>query len=500
MVLAVHILLAVPGVGLPLFIAVAHYLGLRRQDPDWLALSQRWTRLFAILFPIGALTGTLIAPVLALVWPPFMELVGQVGVLPMFIEGFAFFTEAIFLGLYLYGRDRIRNPWWHWATSLPLVLASAGSAFLITTVNAWMQTPAGFRLEGGRVVNANPWQAMFNASTGITTAHVLITAYLTVAFLLVGWTAWGMWKRSLTHGYSLERKGLALLLSAGFVFALATVFTGDLSAQLVAREQPAKLAAMEALFQTQAHAPLTIGGWPDAAHQRVIGGLPIPSLLSWLAFRNGAAIVKGLNDFPRDFWPPLVVHLTFDLMVGIGFLLLLIPVLYHVAIRRLRAGTAAAAASAPVSTSPPTASATPSTPSQTSAAQPQPWPLAGWLARPWFIWMLIVSSPLAFLAIQAGWFTTELGRQPWIIYEMMTVAAALTKGSFLPTLFWALFGLYVVIAGVTVVLLRRVLGRHSLEDDWLQALNQLPPRLAPAATVTSPVGGTNAAVTSGPGV
>jgi len=457
--LAVHIVLAVPGIGLPLFIAIAHFLGLRRRDPHWLALANQWTRLFAILFPIGAVTGTIMPVLLVVLWPVFMEIVGEAGVLPMFVEGFAFFVEAIFLGLYLYGRERL-HPWVHWATSLPLVIGSAVSAFLITTVNSWMQTPAGFRLENGKVVDADPIAAMFNPSTWVETGHVLVTTYLAVSFFIAGWLAWQSMRHPDRVPRPVLRKGMALALAIGFIFAAGAVQTGHLSAQSLATRQPLKLAAIESLFDTQANAPLTIGGWPDPEAGRAVGGLEIPSLLSMLVYGPAGAdgVVKGLRDWPQELWPPLIVHLTFDVMVGIGMLLLLIPLLYWCGnwwVRRRRQATTV-----------------------TSIGDGDDAGLPPMLHAKWFKWFLAVSGPLAFVAMESGWLTTELGRQPWMLYEQLTVAAAFTNADYVPALFWVMVAGYAVILAVAVLLLRRVLARHDLATE-LQGARQT--RVSPGA-------------------
>ncbi|MBE3577063.1 MAG: cytochrome ubiquinol oxidase subunit I [Limnochordales bacterium] len=462
--LAVHITLAVPGIGLPLFIAIAHFVGLRRRDPHWMALADQWTRLFAILFPIGAVTGTLLPVLLVVLWPVFMQIVGEVGVLPMFVEGFAFFIEAIFLGLYLYGREKL-HPWVHWATSLPLVLGSAASAFLITTVNAWMQTPTGFHLEDGKVSAADPMAAMFNPSTWVETGHVLVTTYLTVAFFIAGWLAW----QSLRHPNRVPRpvlrKGVALALVVGFISAAGAAGTGHLSAQSLAVRQPLKLAAIEALFDTEGNAPLTIGGWPDPETGRVIGGIEIPSLLSIMVYGPGGAdgVIKGLRDFPRELWPPLIVHLTFDLMVGIGILLLVIPLLYWAGnwLTRRRQTAQAPRTATSAATSP---DANLGVASMSSSDHLPPM-----LEKGWFQWLLAASGPLAFVAMQSGWLTTELGRQPWMLYEKLTVAAAFTTADYVPALFWAMMVGYAIIVGVAVLLLRRVLARHDLAAELERA-------------------------------
>lgn len=461
--LAVHIALAVPGIGLPLFIAIAHFLGLRRRDPHWLALASQWTRLFAILFPIGAVTGTIMPVLLVVLWPVFMEIVGEVGVLPMFVEGFAFFIEAIFLGLYLYGREKLQ-PWIHWATSLPLVFASAASAFLITTVNAWMQTPTGFRLENGKVVEADPLAAMFNPSTWVQTSHVLVTAYLTVSFFIAGWLAWQSLRHPDRVPHPVLRKGLALALVVGFIFAAGAAQTGHLSAQTLATRQPLKLAAIESLFETQANAPLTIGGWPDPEAGRAVGGIEIPSLLSILVYGPLGAdgVVKGLREWPQELWPPLIIHLTFDTMVGIGVLLLVIPLIYWGGnwwVRRRQKVATVKGGKNGVELPP-------------------------MLQNKWFRWLLAVSGPLAFLAMESGWLTTELGRQPWMLYEKLTVAAAFTTAGYVPALFWVMMVGYAVIITVTMLLLRRVLARHYLAAELERAGQMRVPLAGGPASAT----------------
>jgi cytochrome d ubiquinol oxidase subunit I len=288
--LAFHIVFATLGVGLPLFIAVAEAAGLARRDADLRLLARRWVRGFAILVVTGAASGTLIGLDLYIFWPRFMLVAGQVIILPFALEGMAFFVEAAFLAIYLYGSGGMR-PWARWALWLPVVGGAGASALLVTTVNTFMNQPVGFRLAGLTVSDVRPWAAMFNPGTPVNCLHVLVTAYL----------------------------------ATGLGLAAAT--------------QPAKFAAMEGLLVGRAAAPEVLFGWPSAAAGRIVGGitLPLRGLESWLAYGRASAFVRGLDAVPRADWPPLIVHDLFDLMVAVGFAALALVLVYGVGWWRRRA-------------------------------------------------------------------------------------------------------------------------------------------------------------------
>jgi cytochrome d ubiquinol oxidase subunit I len=419
--LAVHIAFAVFGVAMPLLISAAELLAIRRRDPFYRALAQRWARGFLVAFAVGAATGTIVAAELSVVWPRFMQVVGNVIALPFLIEVIAFFLEAIFLGVWLYGWERFRSPLGHWLTSLPMVVSGPASALLITIVNAFMNAPGGFRLVGGRVVAAQPWTAMFSPGWGIEVGHVLASAFTAAGFGLAAWAALSHLRTP--HPYF--RRQIGLTAGVGLVGVVASIVTGDLSGKFLAHVQPLKLAAMEGLFRTQAAAPLTVGGYVDAAHRTVVGGIQLPGLLSWLAYGSTAHPVRGLDAFPPHLWPPLAIHVFFDLMVAFGGLLLVVGAVYAL-VPALR-------------------------------------------ERHWFLALLVAMGPVAFLAMEFGWMVDELGRQPYIVYGVMTVGQAITANPDLPAVAVLVLALLAA-AGVGVVWgLMRIFRSVALPEDGAAA-------------------------------
>lgn len=435
--LAIHIIFAVIGMGLPLFISIAELMGIMRKDSDLQLMARRWTKALTVLFAVGSVTGTAVAFELTMLWPNFMQIAGQVIALPFAIEGFAFFIEAIFLGIYVYAWDRFANRWLHWLCSLPIVVASAASGMLITTVNAFMNSPAGFRLTQGQIQDIQPLQAMLNPMAVSEMLHVLTTAYLCVAFLLAGLAAY-----QLLRGRSIPyfKKALAIGMSGALLASVLAIFTGDISAKDIARYQPEKLAAAEALFETQSRAPLTIGGIVDPTTHRVIGAIQIPDLLSWLAYGDINHPIQGLNAFPQATWPSLAIHYAFDSMVGIGFYLFGIGLLFALALAFRRR----------------------------------------WMTHKLLLLGVLAGSVLSFLAMELGWMVTELGRQPWILYRIMTVQQALTSSPYVGLLFYGLLSFFILVAIATVYILISYFRAHPL------------PMLAPGGR-RGPYGGDGAA-------
>jgi cytochrome d ubiquinol oxidase subunit I len=385
--LAFHIIFAALGVGLPALLCVAEGLGLRSGDTIWYALARRWSQAFGILFIVGAVSGTAISFEMGLLWPRFMGFASAVIGLPFALEGFAFFTEGIFLGLYLYGWDRL-SPLAHWLCSIPVALGGTASAFFVVTANAWMNAPAGFTFANGRVTSVDPLAAMFNPATPAETVHMILAAYQVSAFAVAAIYAVALLRGRRTAYHT---RGLLLPMAFGAIVEPIQAYIGDLSAKMVAHTQPAKLAAMEGLFQTVAGAPLRILGIADPNTQQTNYGIEIPKLLSWLAYGDPNATVKGLDAFPRADWPnTLLVHLAFDLMVGTGILMIALPVWFW--LLYLRHGGAVPR-------------------SRISRLM---------------LWCAVLTGPLGFIALEAGWIVTEVGRQPWIIQGVMRVSAAVT--------------------------------------------------------------------------
>ncbi len=408
--LAVHSLFLIVGIGLAFFISLAEFLGIRKKNEAYLRMARSWSRGFVVLFAIGAGTGVSVAVELYLLWPAFMAIASQVIILPFFIEVFAFFVETIFLGIYMHTWDRFRNPWRHWLASLPIVVASAASGFLITTVNAFINTPSGFTLVGGQLTQVDPVAAMLNPGVPLETSHTLIACYVGTAFLLAALYAWRR-LRGDTSEYAARAFRLAMYVAV--VVAILAAIGGSLSASFVAANQPEKFAAMEGLYVTQARAPEIFFGLT----------VPIPGLLSFLATGSFDGVVTGLNAFPPSTWPDVgLVHTAFNLLVTIGIVLVLVAAGNVVADRLAKRPKLRRAAS----------------------------------------YAMVVAGPLAYLNFLLGWIVTEVGRQPWIIQDVMTVQEGFTAASgAVPGLFVAFVIFYAALLGLTVVVLRRLYAARA---------------------------------------
>lgn len=419
--LGFHIVLACLGVGLPVLLLVAEWRFLRTGDELWRTLARRWSKAFAVLFAVGAVSGTVLSFELGLLWPEFMGRFGAVIGLPFTLEAFAFFLEAIFAGIYLYGWDRL-PPRIHWLSGLPIAAAGVASAWFVVTANAWMNVPQGFRLVDGRVVAADPVSAMLNPATPAQTAHMIVAAYMVTGFLVASCYATIQLRGKAT---AYHRRAMVLGLLLGSVFAPVQLVVGDWAARVVAQTQPVKLAALEGQFRTETRAPLRLGGIPDEEASRTRFAIEIPGGLSWLAYRDSHAVVQGLNEFPRSARPPVaIVHLAFQTMVAIGCFLLAL------------AGWGM-------------------------------WSLWRWRQVPQgrlFLWSLSVAGPLAVLALEAGWVVTEVGRQPWIVQGVMRTADAVTEAAGLWWVYLATVSIYAVLGAGTLIVLN-LLARLPMETN-----------------------------------
>lgn len=402
-------------------IAIAEWAGIRRKDSYYLLLARRWARGFVITVAVGVVTGTAIGLQLSLLWPRFMQIAGQSIALPLFMETFAFFVEAIFLGIYLYTWDRFKKQTTHFLLIIPVVIGSSASAFFITVVNAFMNTPRGFKLEGTKLSDIQPLVAMFNPAMPTKVAHVLSSAYMTSAFVLAAIAAFTL---LLKRNHIYYKKALMLTMTAAFVFSVTTALIGDLSGKFLAKYQPEKLAAAEWHFETIRKAPLIIGGILTEENQ-VKGAIRIPYSLSILAHGTPGSEVKGLNDFPKDELPPLYVHYLFDGMVAIGVFLTLVSLLY----------------------------------------------LLGFFWKKWnphnrtLLWCILLGGPLSIIAIELGWMYAEIGRQPWILRGYMKTAQGATTSEHVG-LMLILFGFLYVILGFTCIkVLSKLFRRYPAEQE-----------------------------------
>jgi cytochrome d ubiquinol oxidase subunit I len=416
MSLAFHIVFAVAGIAMPVLMCLAEGRYLRTRDPVDLELAQRWMRGTAILFAVGAVSGTVLSFELGLLWPRFMELAGPIIGMPFSLEGFAFFLEAIFLGIYLYGWDRV-PPVAHWLAGWMVALCGALSGVFVVTANAWMNTPAGFAWSDGRPIDVDPIAAMLNPAAGAQCLHMAVAAYVAIGFAVAGIHAHAL-RRDRTNRF--HRHALTLALVLGGTSALAMPLTGDFAAKVVARTQPVKLAAMEGQWETRTHAPLRIGGWPDEDRETTRGAIEIPGALSWLAFGDAGATVRGLSDVPREDRPPVaIVHVAFQVMVGCGSVLALLAIVAALLALRRR----------------------------------------GLPDQPLFLRAVTWASPLGLVALEAGWTVTEVGRQPWVVTGFLRTKDAVTPMPGLVVPFLAFTLLYLFLAVVVLVLLRRQVFR-----------------------------------------
>ena len=412
MSLAFHILFAVAGIAMPLLMVIAEGRWLRTRDPVDLDLTQRWARGTAVLFAVGGVSGTVLSFELGLLWPRFMAHAGPIIGMPFSLEGFAFFLEAIALGIYLYGWHRV-PPGAHWLAGLVIALSGVVSGIFVVTANAWMNTPAGFRLAGGDPVDIDPVAAMFNPAAFSETLHMTLAAYLSVGFAVAAIHAF-MLLREPTNRF--HRRAFAIAFTLAAVAAVLQPLSGDHSAKLVARTQPVKLAALEGQFQTMRGAPLRLGGMPDERAGVTRWAIEIPRGLSFLAYSDMDAPVMGLESVPRADWPPVrITHLAFQVMVACGLLLLAVSAMGDILAWRAR-------------------------------RLPD--------AR-WFLRLVVACGPLGFVALEAGWVVTEVGRQPWIIQGVMRTRDAVTPMPYLIVPFTAFTLLYLVLGLVVAAVLAR---------------------------------------------
>jgi len=428
MSLGFHIIFAAIGIGMPMLMVIAELQYIRTRDEMYLTLAKRWAKGSAILFAIGAVSGTIIAFQLGLLWPGFMRYAGSIIGMPFSLEGSAFFTEAIFLGIYLYGWDKI-SPKLHVLTGGIVALSGAVSGIFVVCANAWMNNPEGFKLlPDGKTVDFNsidPFAAMFNRGWFHQTLHMTLAAYLATGAAVVGIHAYMLIRN---RESSFHRKALGISLGMMAVTALLQPISGHISAQHVAKYQPEKLAALEGQWETKKGAPLRIGGYPDVETETTKYAIEIPYMLSILAFNDPHAEVKGLKAFPKDERPnPLIVHTAFQIMVGCGSALIGIALL----------------------------------------ALFVAWRQKGVPDNIWVLRALVAGAPLGFIAIEAGWTVTECGRQPWIIYRVLRTADAVTPVPNLIIPMITFMFLYLFLAAVVVALLKRQIaitdGPHAMD-------------------------------------
>jgi cytochrome d ubiquinol oxidase subunit I len=424
MSLAFHIVFSCVGIAMPFLMVIAEWLHQRTGDEVYMTLARRWAVGSAIMFAVGAVSGTVLSFELGLLWPHFMRWAGAIIGMPFSLEGFAFFTEAIFLGIYLYGWDRV-SPRAHLLAGAVVALSGLASGVFVVMANSWMNTPVGFKLVNGQPVDIHPLATLTSPAAFHETLHMSIAAYAATGFAVAGIHAL-MLLRDRSNRF--HRRALAIALSVGAIAALMQPLSGDFAAREVARLQPLKMAAFEGLFESQRGAPLALGGIPDIKARRLRYAIELPDMLSLMTYHDPHALVRGLDSFPQRDWPAplLAVHLGFQIMVGAGFAM---------------AGLALWAALLL-------------------------WRRRTIYASDLFLWALGGATPLGFIAVEAGWVVTEVGRQPWIIYHVMRTADAVTPMTGLVAPFSTFTLLYIFLA----VMVARLLWRQVMQSPTAEEL------------------------------
>jgi len=441
--LGFHIILACLGIALPAIVLLAEFIGLRRQDATAIRLARRWSQAMGVLIAVGAVTGTVLSFEMGLLWPGLMRQYGAVLGFPFAIEGLFFFLEAIFAGIYLWGWRRLPG-WAHWWSGVPIAVSGILGAMSVIAVNSWMNQPGGFTEQGGRITSVNPWQVFFNHAAIYEMPHMILAAYMVAGFLVAGVYAAGIWRgRRDRYHYT----GFAI----GFVPAAALtpfqIFVGDTAARSIAHDQPVKFASMEYVARTSRQVPEWLGGAYVNGH--VYGGVKIPYLDSLLAGFGPGTQVTGWESVPPADRPPVVwlLHLCFDVMVGLGFLLL----------------------------------------------------LAGlWAAYEWWrrrrlppqrlFWAAgAVSGLAAIVAMECGWVVTEVGRQPWVVYRLLRTAQAATTNGGVLTSLSLIIVVYAVLGAATIAILR-LLSRRWRRGDLEEAAVPYGPNPAPQDLAAGEVG------------
>ncbi|WP_134089711.1 cytochrome ubiquinol oxidase subunit I [Olivibacter sp. XZL3] len=410
--LGFHIIFACIGMVMPFFMAIAHYKWLRTGELVYKNVTKAWSKGVAIFFATGAVSGTVLSFELGLLWPTFMEHAGPIFGMPFSLEGTAFFIEAIALGFFLYGWDKF-NPWFHWFTGVIVGISGLASGILVVSANAWMNSPTGFEYINGQYTNIDPIEAMFNDAWFSQALHMTLAAFVATGFAVAGVHAFMIKKGKNVH---FHQKAFRIAAIFATVAAVLQPLSGDISAKDVAQRQPAKLAAMEAHFKTEENASLVIGGLVDEKTKEVKYALKVPGLLSWMAHGARETAVTGLEDIPENDHPPVAItHYAFQVMVGLGMLMLALSIIYFIALAKNRL----------------------------------------WLQSQWLLNLFIIAIPLGFIAIEAGWMVTEIGRQPWIIYGVMRTVDAVTPMPGIVYSFYLFTAVYLSLSVIVAFLLYR---------------------------------------------
>jgi cytochrome bd ubiquinol oxidase subunit I len=425
--LACHIILVPLGVSWAAMTLIANYKGIKHGDRAAMLLAQRWSKYMAVTFAVGAVTGTVLSFEFGLLWPRFMAQWGDAFGVPFAFEGLFFFTEAVFVSIYIFGWKRLQ-PWTHFWTGVPIVLTGILGSVSVVAANAWMNDPSGFTLDdAGDIVDVNPLEVIFNDAMPLMAAHMVVAAYVVGGFLVASVYAVGM-LRGRRDRY--HRLGFLIPFSVAAIAIPVQMGVGDLLAVWVYENQPMKFAAIELVPETTSDVPETLLGRLNSEGE-VVGGFPIPGLASWLSdpTEGTATVIQGLNSFPEEDRPTYreanVVHLAWDIMVGLGTLLFLLAVWYW--------GT--------------------------------------WIFRKdmpqskLFLYISSTAGVLAIIAMEAGWVVSEVGRQPWIVYNLMKVEDAATGNTGVWVTFIGVVVLYIALAFTTVYVLRGMSRRFRRNEE-----------------------------------
>src|SRR5829696_4326650 len=437
--LGFHIILASLGVAFPALMLIANYRGLRRNDPDALRLAERWSKVAAVTFAVGAVTGTVLSFEFGLLWPEFTGRFGEVFGILFAIEGIFFFTEAIFLAIYIYGWKRMSG-WAHFWTGVPVVISGIGGAYSVVAVNSWINQPGGFTLgPDGSVTSVDLWKVIFNDAVPYEVPHMILAAYIVTGFLVASVYAVGMLRgRRDRH----HRLGLLIPFTVAAIAAPIQFAVGDTAARAIAEDQPVKFAAMECVQTTHRNVTEYIFG--ICTDDGVKGGIGIPGFDSFLVGFDTDTKVTGLDSVPPDERPPFntLLHWCFDIMVGIGTALIALGA----------------------------------------------WLAFVWWRRrdipstPWFLRAVAVSGVAAVVALECGWIVTEVGRQPWVVYGVMRTEDAVTGASGVWVTFAATLALYTALGVATVLILRTMSGRWRSADEAEVEVPYGPSEPAPPIT------------------
>ncbi len=412
MSLAFHIVFSCVGMVMPFMMAIAHYKYLKTQKEIYKGLTKAWSKGVAILFATGAVSGTMLSFELGLLFPKFMEHAGPIFGMPFSLEGTAFFIEAIALGFFLYGWDKF-NKWFHWICGVIVGISGLASGILVVAANAWMNSPSGFDFVNGEYLNIDPIRAMFNDAWFSQALHMTIAAFCATGFAVAGLHASLILKGK---NVNFHKEAFKISSVIAITAAMIAPLSGDISAKDVEERQPIKLAAMEAHFKTEQSAPFVLGGIVDEANEEINYAIKIPGVLSFLVHSDFNKEVKGLEEFPKDEWPPVaVVHYAFQIMITFGMLMMGVGMIYLIAhfIKK------------------------------------------DWKSKRWFYKLFMIATPFGYIALEAGWTVTEVGRQPWIIYGIMRTVDSITPMPGIQYSFYIFTFVFITLSIILVFLMNR---------------------------------------------